>query len=147
MKRSRWIIAGIILLIVASVFLPGLLEKEKIYQAGLNQLREGRYSRATQTFESLQGYRDSHLLANQAGADELFALGDYAHAWSVYTALPEKYRTHTDQYEQMYMDAVDLYENGSYPQAYDALMILGGYRDARDLAEQARSQYHPGAEP
>lgn len=146
---GRAVFAGIrkLLVVFAAVamifvFCTGMSSsKQKQYLSAVTAMDNGDYLTAIESFEALNGYKDSKTLIKECYyqyAGELFDEGKIKSASVIYQDL-SGYKD-ADTYIQMcsdagtYNDALDLYEKGEYMSAYLALGTMSGkYKDSRQL--------------
>lgn len=96
----------------------------------------GEYDDAIALYRELGEFSDSKSLALKINADKLFASGDVAKAYDIYSTLEETYQTHANDYAAAYQAAETARTAGDYDNAYDQFIALGNYSDAKEKAIQ-----------
>ncbi|MDO5435740.1 MAG: DUF6273 domain-containing protein, partial [Clostridia bacterium] len=91
---------------------------------------------AEEIFLNLGEYEDSADKAAQAKADGLYAAGNLAGANEVYASLGEGYQTNAEGYKELYQQAEELAEAGSWDEAAAAFEALGAYGDAAEKVSE-----------
>ncbi len=111
--------------------------KEAKYAKAEYLRASGSYADAIRLFTELGTYTDSTIRVKQAGADNLYASGDFAGAYEVYASLDEKYHTHADEYAAMYSAAGESLKAGKYDEAIAGFTALSGYKDSTERSMEA----------
>ncbi len=151
-KRTyrRWISTGVVLcicvLIIVALLIGKKISRERHYQHGLSLMESGDYLKALDTFENLDGYKDSEdqiaacnvAIVNDAyeNAVTLMNAGEYEKAIEVF----EKLEDYQDSRERMnvcnaeiqYNRALSLMQAGEYTEAIKAFQELNGYQDSEE---------------
>ena len=109
------------------------------YQAAAAALVNGNYDEAITGFTVLGSYSDSRTRTEQVQADKLYAAGDLAGAWAIYSTLNESYQTHNVDYQAKYSAAAANLADGEFDKAYDGFIELGDYLDAKTQAASVGS--------
>lgn len=122
--------------------------KERDYQKAKDLHAAGDFDGAIKILKSLN-YKDSEVLIRQINADKLFAAGDLASAWEIYSLLDKDYQTHAADYASAYSTAVQLRLDGRFDDAVAVFTSLGNYEDSADqipetLYQKARNSYEAG---
>ena len=99
------------------------------------------YTESIAVYEELKDYKDSASLAVKAEADQLYDAGDLAEAYDIYATLSEKYQTHANDYEELYLNAQTLWQSGDLQAAAEHFIALGNYMDSAASQVKVRTEF------
>ncbi len=104
---------------------------EKLYNDAINSLDAGNFDQAEAAFQSISSYKDSKLRIKQVQANRLYASGQLAKAYEIYSAINPIYNQHEKDYEDLYNEATRLAGEGKLTEALDIYSSLGSYKDSK----------------
>ena len=146
-KKARKIAVILASVAVAAVAVMLLLTRVIIpavkYNAAVKQMNAGEYEAAIAAFEAMDGYKDSDaqidacetaiLDEEYEAAVALLDAGEYEDAITAFTAMNGYSESAEQILECRYRQAGEVYDSGSYDEAYALYLDLTGYKDVDTL--------------
>ncbi|MDY4186948.1 MAG: DUF6273 domain-containing protein [Candidatus Borkfalkiaceae bacterium] len=134
------LIVGVIFIVLLTTVIIPTINNNKIYDAGVYLYQNGRYDEAIETFESLNGYKDSESKIIDCKYDKavsLYNTGNYDREIEAYDEAIEIFESlngYKDSESKItdckYGKAISLYYKGNYDEAIKAFKSLNGYKDS-----------------
>lgn len=133
MKKWAVLLLALALLLAVTVGASAETWAETYARAGA-AYAAGNLEEASRLYAGIPEYKDSRLKIRQITAELLFAKGNYARAWDVFSALDTAYHTRDTEFEALYAEAADKRAAGDYAAAEALFASLGSYRDSAKQA-------------
>lgn len=141
-KKAMILVPTLVILTAVLVFGGVMINKNNKYNLAVDYLKAQDFVNARTALSGLDGYKDTDILLKELEADELYANGDYAAAYDLYTKLPESYQIHEGEYAAKYENASELASNQNYEAAAAAFAELGNYKDSAEQFSSAAIAYN-----